>query len=181
MKKGGIVIIVIILFIIAFGAWYYIAKAPSQMQDNNSVATNETQATENTEENGTSSGTESGDMKGMNMEVSETSGDSEAPVVADETNGKVDAVEITVKGTNFQFSKDTIKVDKGDTVRLTFVNTGGTHNWKLEGYNGVGTKTIQTGEQETVEFTADKAGEFAYYCSIGRHRALGMEGTLIVE
>ena len=46
---------------------------------------------------------------------------------------------------------------------------------------GVATKTIKGGEEELVEFVADKVGSFEYYCSIGTHRAMGMWGTLRIE
>ena len=67
----------------------------------------------------------------------------------------------------------------GDTVRITFKNADGLHNLKLDDFQ-VATKQIKAGESETVEFVADKAGAFEYYCSIGNHRAMGMKGTLNV-
>lgn len=86
----------------------------------------------------------------------------------------------TIEGSSFKFSLPEIKVKQGDKVKVTFVNKGGTHDWVLEGYN-VRTQVLSAGASETVEFTADKAGTFAYYCSVGEHRKLGMEGKLIVE
>lgn len=47
--------------------------------------------------------------------------------------------------------------------------------------SGVKTKVINGGETDTVEFTPDKAGSFEYYCSVGKHRAMGMKGTVTVE
>lgn len=87
--------------------------------------------------------------------------------------------EFTVTGQNFSFSPNTIIVKKGDRVRIVFQNAGGTHNWQLEGYN-IGTKIIQTGQTDTVEFTADQAGTFEFFCSVGNHRQMGMVGTLTV-
>lgn len=88
--------------------------------------------------------------------------------------------EFTVEGGNFNFSMAEIKVNQGDTVRITFVNKEGFHDLKLDEFN-VATKQIKTGESETIEFVADKAGTFEYYCSVGSHRAQGMVGKLIVE
>ncbi len=88
--------------------------------------------------------------------------------------------EFTVTASNFKFSLAEMKVKKGDKVKVTFVNSQGTHDWRVEGYN-VGTKVLQGGAKETVEFTADKAGTFEYYCSVGSHRQMGMKGNLIVE
>lgn len=85
-----------------------------------------------------------------------------------------------VDGSNFEFSMDEIRVSKGETVRIVFSNIGGTHNWTIDEFSAA-TKTIGTGESETIEFVADQAGTFEYYCSVGNHRALGMVGNLIVE
>lgn len=101
----------------------------------------------------------------------------DAEVSIDTTPGEKS---FTVTGSNFAFSQKEMRVKKGDTVRVTFTNTAGTHDWKLEGYN-VGTKVLSQGASETVTFTADKTGSFTYYCSVGSHRAMGMVGTLIVE
>lgn len=87
---------------------------------------------------------------------------------------------ITVSGENFTFTPDSIVVKKGDTVRLTFRNTAGSHDLRIEDYE-IGTKVLAPGAQETLTFEADTAGTFAYYCSVGNHREMGMEGTLIVE
>lgn len=86
----------------------------------------------------------------------------------------------TVTGSNFAFSPAEMRVQQGDTVRVTFINSGGVHDWKLDEFNAA-TKVIQAGQQETIEFVADRAGEFEYYCSVGNHRQMGMVGTLIVE
>ncbi len=88
--------------------------------------------------------------------------------------------EFTVTGTSFAFAPKTMTVKKGDTVRVTFINSEGMHDWKLDGYN-VATKVLKVGERETIEFVASKSGSFEYYCSVGSHRAMGMVGTLTVE
>ena len=90
------------------------------------------------------------------------------------------AKEFIVTGQNFSFAPSTITVKQGDRVRIMFKNAGGTHDLRLDEFN-VATKRIQGGEQDSVEFVADKAGSFEYYCSVGSHRAMGMKGTLIVE
>jgi plastocyanin len=86
----------------------------------------------------------------------------------------------TVVGDNFKFSPTTMTVNKGDRVVVTFINKGGTHDWKIDEFNAA-TKIIQGGQQETISFTADKSGSFEYYCSVGQHRQMGMKGTLIVK
>jgi plastocyanin len=88
--------------------------------------------------------------------------------------------ELTVTGSSFKFEPATLTVNKGDKVRVTFKNTGGTHDFVIDEFN-VKSKTIPGGQQDVVEFTADKAGTFQYYCGIGNHRAMGMVGTLTVK
>ena len=104
------------------------------------------------------------------------------PSANEENMAKPDQIlkEFTVKGSNFAFAPNSLRVAKGDRVRLTFVNENGTHDWKLDEFNAA-TNIIKGGNSETIEFTADKTGTFEFYCSVGSHRAMGMKGTLIVE
>lgn len=88
--------------------------------------------------------------------------------------------EFTVTGSNFAFDPATMTVQKGDKVRVVFKNADGFHDFRIDEL-GVATKKIKGGAEEAVEFTADKAGTFEYYCSVGSHRAMGMNGTLIVQ
>ena len=76
------------------------------------------------------------------------------------------------------FSLNEMTVNKGDTVRVKVTNTFGTHDFSLDEY---GIKKETPLNQETViEFVADKAGDFVYYCSKPGHRAAGQWGTLKV-
>lgn len=93
---------------------------------------------------------------------------------------KGDVKEFTVVGGNFTFSIASMKVSKGDKVRVIFQNEEGFHDFRIDEFN-VATQKIKAGAEEIVEFTADKTGTFEYYCSVGTHRAMGMKGTLIVE
>lgn len=88
--------------------------------------------------------------------------------------------EFTVTGKNFAFAPAAMTVNKGDRVRITFVNDSGTHDLVIDEFNAR-TKIIQGGAQETIEFVADKTGSFEYYCSVGQHREMGMKGTLTVK
>lgn len=88
--------------------------------------------------------------------------------------------EFTVTGSNFKFDKSEIRVNKGDTVKITFKNAGGFHDFVIDEFN-VATKQGNGPSEETVTFLADKAGEYFFYCSVGQHRANGMEGKFIVE
>lgn len=85
-----------------------------------------------------------------------------------------------VEAKDFSFAPTTIKVKTGDTVVITFKNTQGTHDFKIDEFD-VATNQIGEGDEEEVEFVANKKGTFEYYCSIGNHRKMGMVGKLIVE
>ena len=86
----------------------------------------------------------------------------------------------TVEGSPFKFAPNVIRVKKGDTVRITFKNAGGIHDFVIEEFD-VATEQLAAGASETVEFTVEKAGTFEFYCSVANHRAMGMTGSLIVE
>lgn len=77
------------------------------------------------------------------------------------------------------FSLKEISVKKGDRVRIKVTNTKGTHDFTLDEYS---IKEMTPLDKETViEFTADKIGEFEYYCSVPGHRQGGQVGKLIVK
>ena len=83
-------------------------------------------------------------------------------------------------GKNFAFSQSEIKVKKGDKVKINFKSTDGFHDWVVDEFNAK-TSQVNTGGSTSVEFVADQAGMFEFYCSVGRHREMGMVGKLIVE
>jgi len=85
-----------------------------------------------------------------------------------------------VEGANFAFSQTEIRVKKGDTVRINYTSTDGFHDFVMDEF-GAATERVNTGGSTYVEFVADQAGTFEYYCSVGSHRQLGMVGNLIVE
>ncbi len=101
------------------------------------------------------------------------------PATPDATTPAPDVVSITVENEGMKFLPSTLTVKKGQTVRLTFKNSGGFHDWKIDEFNAA-TKQMPAGTEETIEFVADKAGSFEYYCSVGKHREMGMKGTLTV-
>ncbi len=88
--------------------------------------------------------------------------------------------EFVVTGKNFSFEPAMITVKKGDRVKITFQNTSGFHDFRIDEF-GVATKQAKSPAIEVLEFTADKIGTFEYYCSVGTHRAMGMKGILKVE
>ncbi len=107
-----------------------------------------------------------------------TTGTSTGTSTATSTSSAVKT--FTVTGTNFAFAPTTMSVNKGDKVRIAFKNAGGFHDFRIDEF-AVATKTLSAGQEETIEFTANKTGSFEYYCSVGNHRAMGMKGTLTVK
>jgi plastocyanin len=106
--------------------------------------------------------------------------DTPAATSSAETTGKVQ--EITVEGKEFSYTPSSFKVKKGEKVKVTFKNVGKMqHDFVIEGLNAR-TKVIAGGSSDSVEFTApDKAGSLTYFCSVGTHRKLGMEGKITIE
>ena len=99
-----------------------------------------------------------------------------------------DAIEmetIVITGENYKFMVDgvenpDISVKVGQKVRIEFSSTQGFHDWVVSEFDAA-TSQIAEGDSSFVEFIADKAGDYKYFCSVGNHRAQGMEGNFIVE
>jgi plastocyanin len=103
----------------------------------------------------------------------------EAEVESTSEDGEVQ--EITLEADEYFYSQKSITVKKGQRIKLTLVNKGRmSHDFVVERMN-VTTELAGPGETVTTEFIMHDAGTYTFYCSIGNHRALGMEGTLIVE
>lgn len=101
------------------------------------------------------------------------------PSVPDSTpEGELKVLEIT--GVEYDFSIEEIRVKRGDRVRIEFTSQEGLHDLVIDAFD-VRTQQVSTGQSDVVEFVADEAGTFEYYCSVNNHRQLGMVGTLIVE
>lgn len=94
---------------------------------------------------------------------------------------EADAVETSIvqmTSGNFFFEPAVIRAEVGQEVEVVFAENSGVHTFVIDEL-GVNVP-ISAGDSTT--FTADlEPGTYAFYCSVGNHRALGMEGTLIVE
>lgn len=97
-----------------------------------------------------------------------------------QTQTNTETMKVTVEGSEFAFSPSTITAKKGQTVEVTFKNTGAyPHNLTIVGV--AQSKTIQPGSEDTFSFTADKTGTFPFSCTVDSHADKGMTGTLTVE
>jgi cytochrome c oxidase subunit 2 len=88
--------------------------------------------------------------------------------------------EIQVTAKKYEFDPSTITVKKGEHVKLTITAIDHDHGFKLEAFQI--DKLLKKGRATTIEFTADKAGNFPFHCShfcgMGHAR---MKGQLVVE
>ncbi len=70
----------------------------------------------------------------------------------------------------------------GDTVRITVINGDPMlHDLRIEEFGVYTGELLQDEQTVVVEFVANQAGTFVYFCSIPGHRQVGMEGKLIVS
>lgn len=69
----------------------------------------------------------------------------------------------------------------GDTVRITLINGDPVlHNLHIDEFGVATSDLVELNQQETIEFVADRPGDFVYYCAVAGHRQIGMFGTLTV-
>jgi cytochrome c oxidase subunit 2 len=103
-----------------------------------------------------------------------------AQVAKDAGTGVQAVHEIQMTLRRYEFSPGSLRVRKGERVKLVMAATDHDHGFKLDDFNV--NQKIPKGTTVVVEFTADKAGTFQFHCSnvcgLG-HR--NMKGTLVVE
>jgi len=88
---------------------------------------------------------------------------------------------IDVKETEFKLDPSTINLDQAGTYTFKAVNDGSYgHALEIEG-KGVEAKTstIDGGGSQRLTVTL-APGTYEIYCPVANHRAMGMEGTLVV-
>jgi cytochrome c oxidase subunit 2 len=87
---------------------------------------------------------------------------------------------IHIQAMQFKFDPSTITIKKGAAVKLILQSKDVTHGFAIAEYNL--NVVLPPGVEKTVDFTADKAGTFTYFCSVycgSGHK--DMKGTLIVK
>lgn len=182
----NIAIVIIFLVVIIFGVWLVVYLnndvSPEQVneitEEDNLINNNEMEDVieeENENINEPESGEESNDNNFEESEEENENGDNTEIEEEEVVEFYVEVLE------GLKFSMDEIRVNQGDKVRVTFRNTGNMqHDMRIDGSSGqVGTRILESGEEETFEFIAITAGNITYYCSL--HRQNGMVGTLIIQ
>jgi cytochrome c oxidase subunit 2 len=90
------------------------------------------------------------------------------------------AHEFKMTAKKYEFDPGTIMVKKGERVKLVITALDKDHGFKIKEF-GI-EEVLKKGVPTTVEFTADKAGEFPFVCSkfcgFGHGK---MKGKLIIE
>ena len=110
----------------------------------------------------------------------ETSSSAAATTSAD-GGAPAQAQRITATEADFSITLDSDQLTPGDYT-IEVVNDGGaSHDLVVErdGEDVAESEMIAPGESGTVEVTLEP-GEYVFYCSVGNHRAMGMEITVEV-
>ena len=90
------------------------------------------------------------------------------------TIAQSDSKEFTVKAFRFGYTPDTITVNKGDKVKIIINNSDTLHGIRIPELNLKG--------NDIIEFTAEKTGEFDWYCTnMCGQGHMQMKGKIIVE
>jgi plastocyanin len=108
----------------------------------------------------------------------QTTGDKDNEEISNVILGGSPDITISMTTGNFFFNPSTITAAPGDRVLIEFASNSGTHDFVIDELN----VDYDIEEGGNYIFTVpDEPGTYSYYCSIGSHRAMGMEGTLIIE
>lgn len=72
-----------------------------------------------------------------------------------------------------------LQVHEGELVQVNLINgEGAEHDVIIDQFPARSERVVAKGASSTFSFTADRVGEFAYYCSVAGHREAGMEGRV---
>lgn len=107
---------------------------------------------------GTTSGTSNGGSTGVELEAK---------------------IEISVSAGNYFFSPNEIRIQAGQDTEIQFSEVSGFHDFVIDEL-GI-SQSLSASGTTTVNLNVATPGTYIFYCSVGNHRAQGMEGTLIVE
>jgi nitrosocyanin len=180
----NVIVAIIILAIVGFGGYYLKNKYYTNKMGADDTMMKEGSATEESKEsammqqNEDSMAKEGSSDTMMEGSIEESENGS---MMADKEETMMENVkEFSISAKPFSFTPATMTVKKGDKVKITLTDKEGMHDLVIDEFN-VKTKVLSAGETDTVEFTADKAGTYEYYCSVSNHRAMGMVGKLIVQ
>jgi glucose/arabinose dehydrogenase/plastocyanin len=91
---------------------------------------------------------------------------------------------VDIKAADYSFAPNTVAAAAGEDLYIVLENIGQRlHDivFELDGGRVVSSTRITTGQTSSVGFLApQQPNTYIFYCSVGNHRAMGMEGTLVV-
>ena len=74
-----------------------------------------------------------------------------------------------------------LNVHEGEIVQINLINgEGAEHDIVVDQYAVRSDRVVGKGASSTMAFTADRTGEFVYFCSVPGHREAGMQGRIQV-
>ncbi|MFW3172485.1 cupredoxin domain-containing protein [Geodermatophilus sp. CPCC 206100] len=103
-----------------------------------------------------------------------------APAPSSATEAAAEAVTVNAVDFDFELSEDSYSAG---TYTFEVTNTGNMpHDFIVErdGAEVAGTEVLQPGSSATLEVTLEE-GDYFFYCSVGAHRANGMEVPVTVS
>jgi plastocyanin len=126
-------------------------------------------------------GSDSGSASAANSSSSDSAASSSTEKSAS-SGGSAEAEAITATEQDFSISLDEDNLKAG-SYTITVVNNGSsTHDLAVEEDGTTEATSDKVAPGESTTFTVDlDAGEYVFYCSIGNHRAMGMEKTVQVQ
>ncbi|MGE0392506.1 MAG: cupredoxin domain-containing protein [Vicinamibacterales bacterium] len=87
--------------------------------------------------------------------------------------------DFTITARNYSFTPARIEVGKDERVRVTVEGHDQVHSFAIDEFRIA--RRVQPGTSAVIEFRADRAGSFTYYCNIGADPGCkAMRGTLVV-
>lgn len=90
------------------------------------------------------------------------------------------AREFTISARRGSFNPARIEVARGDSVKITLVAEDTAHSFSIDAYRI--SKRASVGQSVTIEFHADVAGTYPFYCSLTSDDCCrNMRGELIVR
>ncbi|MAE43288.1 hypothetical protein CMO93_05935 [Candidatus Woesearchaeota archaeon] len=171
IKKYLLILGIISLFLIAACEQQTTTSQVSITEEDHSI-------TEEDHEHGVDDVHEEDEDSSATMEVPAEGHEHVQEMVVVEANSQVKEFDMTAK--QWEFIPSTITVNEGDTVKLNINNIDVTHGFRIAEF-GV-SERLSPGKTTTVEFTADKVGEYTFFCSVPCGSGHGaMNGKLIVE
>jgi plastocyanin len=89
---------------------------------------------------------------------------------------------VKISETDFKLDPSSAKVDKAGKATFKVTNDGKpVHALEVEGPGEEAeTESIDPGKSATLTVDLSKAGTYEMYCPIGNHKAMGMEGKVVV-